>query len=638
MHQIMGTREKESNRAQYTAMLWAMTIVALVVLPVPAWLLDMMLTVSISAGMLLLLVSMDAKSPLRFSSYPSLLLLVTLFRLGLNVASTRLILLHGSAGQVISSFGNFVVGGEVLVGLVIFMVITVVQFLVVAKGAERVAEVAARFTLDAMPGKQLAIDSELRAGHITPEEARRRREILEKESRFYGAMDGAMKFVKGDAIAALVIAAVNIAGGIAMGLLRMDMSLGEALSTYTVLAVGDGLVSQIPSLLSALSAGVLVTRVAGQDSPSMGHTILQELISSWRPFMVASLILGTAALVPGMPGPAFGGGAVALALAGWWVRSREVHRHGAVKDKSSGGGAQGTSTDEQSLSPVSDISIVVGTDAAHLLTGAGSEIMERDLPATVTLVSQRLGLPSSLLEPTVVVSDALERESFQITVKGITVSSGFVSRDARTTGGPPAMADALESALMRHAGDLISPDTIKNILDFLSHSSPYLVTEAYRRLDLLKVTRVCRRLVEEGISLAYMDRILETLILMDGDEFTLAEEVRVSLGPYFTSGMARQGRLSCVVVSGRVEDEIAVSVSEGAAGPSLRMDPEVAELIAGSAAEVMRQYPGSVLLASRDVRRYLWKILSHEIPGITVISPEEIAPALEIIPVAQLEI
>ncbi len=288
-------------------------LVGLIVMlvPIPEWLLDVLLASNLAATTLLLLVTLSARRALELTVFPSLLLLLTLYRLSLNVATTRLILLDGNAGHIVTAFGNYVVGGQLVVGLVIFLILVIIQFMVITKGAGRIAEVAARFTLDAMPGKQMAIDAELNAGSITDKEARRRRDELSRETEFYGAMDGASKFVRGDAIAGLIITGVNLIGGVLMGVTH-GMSFLDSIRTYSILSVGDGLVSQIPALVIATTAGVLVTKTTSEDS--LGDEISGQLFRSSRPIYIGAGILSVIALMPGLPKLPFLGVAGGLML------------------------------------------------------------------------------------------------------------------------------------------------------------------------------------------------------------------------------------------------------------------------------------------------------------------------------------
>ena len=295
-----------TSRNDLVLAFFLVAVIFMMILPLPTWLVDALIGINMTISAILLMVAMYLPSPLAFSSFPSVLLVTTLFRLGISIATTRLILLQGDAGHIIFTFGNFVVGGNLVVGLVVFLILTIVQFVVITKGAERVAEVAARFSLDAMPGKQMSIDGDMRAGTIDMEEAKRRRGIVEKESQLYGAMDGAMKFVKGDAIAGLIIVAVNLLGGIVIGTMQRGMTAADAAKTYSVLTIGDGLIAQIPALFIAICAGMIVTRVQSGDGPSnVGKDIGQQVMAQPRALMIAAAVALGMGLIPGMPLPVF---------------------------------------------------------------------------------------------------------------------------------------------------------------------------------------------------------------------------------------------------------------------------------------------------------------------------------------------
>jgi len=293
------------RRQDLVVVVLLVTAILMMILPLPTWLVDGLIGVNMASAVLLLMMALYLKNPLDFSTLPSIILITTIFRLALSITTTRLILLQADAGDIVETFGNFVIAGELIVGLVVFLIITIVQFVVITKGSERVAEVAARFTLDALPGKQMSIDADLRNGDIEQHEARSRRSVLERESQFFGAMDGAMKFVKGDAIAGLIIVAVNLIGGISIGMFRKGMSAGEAVDVYSLLTVGDGLAAQLPALFVSLAAGSVITRVAADDTENLGTDITRQMVSSSLALRVAAAILLIMMFIPGFPWPVF---------------------------------------------------------------------------------------------------------------------------------------------------------------------------------------------------------------------------------------------------------------------------------------------------------------------------------------------
>ena len=314
-----------SSRNDLVLVVMLVGIIFMMILPLPVWVVDVLIGVNMTLSAVLLMVALYLPSPLAFSSFPSVLLVTTLFRLGISIATTRLILLQGDAGSIINTFGNFVVGGNLVVGLVVFLILTIVQFVVITKGAERVAEVAARFSLDAMPGKQMSIDGDMRAGTIDMEEAKRRRRIVEKESQLYGAMDGAMKFVKGDAIAGIIIVTVNLLGGMLIGMMQRNLSAAKAAQTYSILSIGDGLIAQIPALFIAICAGIIVTRVQADDGPSnVGKDIGAQVLGQPKALLIGGGIALGMGLIPGMPVAVFAVLAVVLIGLGIGLRPRKV--------------------------------------------------------------------------------------------------------------------------------------------------------------------------------------------------------------------------------------------------------------------------------------------------------------------------
>src|SRR4051812_2931446 len=314
-----------ANRTDLFLAALIVCIIFMMILPLPTWLVDALIAVNMCIAAVLLMVAMYLPSPLAFSSFPSVLLVTTLFRLGIEIATTRLILLQADAGHIIETFGNFVVGGNLVVGLVVFLILTIVQFVVITKGAERVAEVGARFSLDAMPGKQMSIDGDMRAGVIDMDEARKRRTLVEKESQLYGSMDGAMKFVKGDAIAGLIIVAVNLLGGILIGTMQRGMSAAEAMKVYSILTIGDGLIAQIPALFISIGAGMIVTRVTTGDGPSnVGRDVGQQILSQPKALLIGCAVMVGFGLIPGMPTVTFLILAAALASVGYTLSKGEL--------------------------------------------------------------------------------------------------------------------------------------------------------------------------------------------------------------------------------------------------------------------------------------------------------------------------
>ena len=433
--------------------LGVMAIMALMVLRLPTAVIDVLVAVNIACGVVLLLIALYVKHPVAFNSFPSVLLISTLFRLSLSVATTRLILLDGDAGHIIDAFGNFVAGGNLVVGIVVFIIITIVQFIVIAKGAERVAEVAARFTLDAMPGKQLSIDSDLRSGLIDKDEARRRRTLLEQESQLNGALDGAMKFVKGDAIASIVIVIVNLLGGLTIGVLQRGLPAGEAMQLYSILTIGDGMVAQIPALLSAMAAGLVVTRSASDGNDShLGDTIGRQISAHPRALMMTSVISALLALVPGFPTLVFLG----IAIVAFVLARRAMAK--AAKDDPHSTAGSGTATafhqasrrtqDEQA-SIAQPLVVEIGASAKSVDLAT----LRRDLADAATKSATILGI--RLPQPALIVSHDAAAPGWRISIFDVPVASSAPSRSVQGrcgTEGARECTDASSRALRRCSG------------------------------------------------------------------------------------------------------------------------------------------------------------------------------------------
>ena len=550
-------------------------IVGLLIVPLPAPALDGLLALSIGLSILVLLVAISSNDPLEFSVFPSLLLLITLLRLGLNVSSTRLILSHGAAGKVIDAFGNFVIGGNYVVGLVIFMILVVINFMVITKGAGRIAEVAARFTLDAMPGRQMSIDADLSAGLIDEGEAKARREEIARYADFYGSMDGAAKFVRGDAAAGLVITAINLIGGFIIGMTQQNLSAAESLATYTRLTVGDGLVTQIPALIVSTAAGMLVTY--GSSNPAMGPTMGKQLLRSPRTMYIAAGILVTFGLVPGLPAIPFlllsglSAGAGYLVQAGILKAAEEDDRVRAAE----------ASPAQPAQSPMKDLLAVepLEVELGYALVPLVDESQGGDLLKRVSLTRQKLAMELGIVVPPARVRDNIQLPATEYTIKlrGIRVATGEVMprfllalntsgnaspiEGIQTTDpsfGMPAvwitpdlrleaeatgytvvepatvLATHLMETIRQHAADLLSRQHTRELLDGIKESHPALVDDVVPgKLSLGAVHRVLQRLLKEGLPIRDLVSILEALsdaADQTKDPETLTEHVRRALG------------------------------------------------------------------------------------------------------------
>ncbi len=547
-------------------------IVALLVVPLPPAILDALLAMSLAISVLVLLVTLSVNDPLEFSIFPSLLLLVTLLRLGLNVNSTRLILSTGHAGDVIAAFGNAVIGGNIIVGLVIFLILIVINFMVITKGAGRVAEVAARFTLDAMPGRQMSIDADLGAGLIDEAEARRRREEIQRYADFYGAMDGSAKFVRGDAIAGLLITGINLVGGFLIGITQQDMSASEALATFTSLSVGDGLVTQIPALIVSTAAGIIVTY--GSKSPALGPAIASQLTRHQGALWMASAILALLGLAPGFPMLPFMLLAGMLAIAAFLSRAAEERRRPPVAMVQTSPQARPESAPIRDLLQVEPLEVEVG----YALVPLVDEAQKGDLLQRIGLMRKQLAIELGMIVPPARIRDNIQLPAteYAIKLRGVRVAGGEVLPRyllaLDTTGTAPAVdgirttdpsfglpaiwitperrveAEAngysvvepqtvlsthLMETIKRHSAELLSRQNVRELLDGVKEIHPALVDDTIPgKLSLGTVHRVLQRLLREGIPIRDLPLILETL--SDAAEVTkdpeaLTEQVRRTL-------------------------------------------------------------------------------------------------------------
>ncbi len=683
------------NDIVLAVMLVAITF--MMILPLPTWLVDVLIGVNMTAAALLLMVAMYLPSPLAFSSFPSVLLVTTLFRLGISIATTRLILLNGDAGHIIHTFGNFVVGGNLVVGLVVFLILTIVQFVVITKGAERVAEVAARFSLDAMPGKQMSIDGDMRAGTIDMNEAKRRRSVVEKESQLYGAMDGAMKFVKGDAIAGLIIVAVNLLGGILIGTMQRSMTAGEAVKTYSILTIGDGLVAQIPALFISICAGMIVTRVQSDEGgPSnVGKDIGAQVMAQPRALIIASAVALGMGLIPGMPTVTFVALASVLGTMGVTLLrgTRKVldARTGAVTEvpamqAASDAGKPSTADDSSEFSPTVPLLMDV---ASHLKDSFSPQVLNDELVKIRKALYYDLGVPFPGIQ--LRFNESLPPETYAILLSEVPVAQGKLrhghilirekeenlsamrvpfEKDGPFLPGIPTLwasaelKETLEQAriptmdanqvltfhlafvLKKHSADFLGIQETKFLMSSMEARFPDLVREATRVLPIQKIAEILQRLVSEDISVRNLRAVLEALIewgQKEKDSVLLTEYVRSTLKRHishkFSSG---QNMLPAYLLAPAVEEQLRGAVRQTSAGSYLALDPPTAKRLV----ERIRQTVGDrgasahkpVLLTSMDIRRYLRKLIEQELYDLPVLSYQELTTDINIQPLARVEL
>jgi type III secretion protein V len=602
-------------------------VVGLMVVPLPAWLLDLLLASNLAISVSILLVTLYVSDALKVAAFPTLLLITTLIRLALNVSSTRLILLKADAGEVIRAFGNFVVSGNYVVGAVIFVILALIQFVVIAKGSERVAEVGARFTLDAMPGKQMAIDAELRSGSLNAEEATRRRRTLERESQFYGAMDGAMKFVRGDVIASFIITLINIVAGLAIGVGQRGMELPDALKRYGLLTIGDGLISQIPALIIATSAGILVTRVASEnEDTALGEDLSTQIFGAPRALRVASLFILFLAAVPGLPWLPFLVIGVLL-----WMASRPRARR--VGDGPSSGGASSSRLPAPwslGYSPSLEDRLGEGrtrseadTDVLVALAGEARERLFRRLG--VILPACRLARDEKLKKGSALLSIR------EVPAKTLDLPESLGPDEARAF-----LTESLAEVLIDRAHDFMGLQETQLLVDELSRVAPAAVQQVVPKLvSLTTLSEILRRLVEEGVSVRDLASVLEGLAQVaqsEKDPLLLTEHVRSWLRRAITYDVTRgSGALEPLTLDDSIEEVIRGSISQTSAGSFLTLSPAAGRDIVASLRRALDECPEAlrrrpVVLTQPDVRRFVRKLIESELPQARVVTFSELLP------------
>jgi flagellar biosynthesis protein FlhA len=650
-------------------------VVTVMILPLPSSILDLLLVANISTAVLILLVSVNVRRPLDFASFPSLLLVVTLVRIGLNVSTSRAVLSRGDAGQVIQTFGSFVVGGNIVVGFVIFIIITLVQFVVISNGSGRVAEVSARFTLDAMPGKQMAIDADLNAGMLTDEEAKQRRKDVADEADFYGAMDGASKFVKGDAIAGLVITLVNLVGGLIVGVMQMGMPLGDAVATYSMLTVGDGLVAQIPALLVSISSGLIVTRSAGETD--LGNDVFGQFARQGGAIRSGGVVVTLMMLVPGMPKIPFllcGIGLIALG-------HHLLQRHAVLPTDDD----HDEPADEAPPSPqqlaidarVEPLELDIAIDLIELVDGArGGDLLERvgalrrkiatelgfvmpairtrddaDLPSATYVLrvhGVELGRGEAPAGRVLVIGDDLARFPGQDVVEPV---FGLPARwvpaefavEAEIAGNTVVDRSALivthlAELVRRKAGRLLSRTDVKALLDAVAATDPTVVDDlSSSSVGLAEVQRVLATLLDDGIGIRDLVRILEAIgerARTSRATDALVEAARAALGPAISAGLARDGTLHLVTLDPALESGLAERYEVTDQGALLQLGPSLHEHVVGELQRVLATAGGrglpAVVVCAIALRAPLARLVNQTVPGVTVVSYQEIGDHLRI--------
>jgi len=633
--------------------LLVISIVAMMIVPLPTWLLDVLIATNLSGAVAILLVVLYVPDALAIATFPTLLLLTTLYRLGLNVASARLILLQANAGEVIHAFGSFVVRGNYVVGGVIFLILTVIQFVVIAKGGERVAEVAARFVLDAMPGKQMAIDAELRAGSIDGAEARKRRRTLSRESQFYGSMDGAMKFVKGDVIASLVITAINLLGGLAIGVGQRGMTAADALKRYGLLTIGDGLVSQIPALVLSTAAGVLVTRTASEepDTP-LGAELARQLFGTPKALQVAAGFVLLLAIVPGLPAVPFVVIATVFALTGRG-RARQLARDALVErtEPRPAGGARPSQAGQSGPSFVPMVlpwSVDISPDLEPLLAdprGSADDPSRRGIRARILALRDQLFLELGVVLPLPrvrIVAELPERHAI-ISLHEVPAKVLAVPVDVDDSMLASHLALATLTLLRSRAADFLGFAEVQRMLDELEQVGPATVRNVVPKpVSLTLLVDILRRLVEEGISIRDLRAVLEALATAaatEKDPLTLTELVRAQLRRSITFNLTRGApSLGVYLLDSVIEDTLRRSITRTPNGAFLTLAPAASRDVIASIRRVLTEEPARdtgaarVVLTQPDIRRFVRRLIEAELPDVVVVSFAELLPEVSLQP------
>lgn len=680
--------------------LFIIVLIMMIIIPVSPEVLDNLIAVNMTISIGLLMVALYISKAVHLSMFPSLLLITTLFRLGIEISASRQILLHAYAGHIIYAFGNLVVGGNFVVGGIIFLIITIVQFIVVVKGAERVAEVAARFTLDAMPGKQMSIDADMRSGIIDATQARDLRLALTKESQLYGAMDGAMKFVKGDVIAGIVIAVINIIGGLIIGITMHHMTALQSAQTYALLSIGSGLVAQIPSLLIALTAGIITTRVSSDKADShLGKEISGQLLNQPKAIMLAAGVMFMMSWIRGFPTFIFISISLIMFVIGFtvWYNARK----GGGKTQAGGMLSAKTETDVAGHAVIRGgvdeyaLTLPVILEVGKALSNTirkekqGTTFIEDMIPKMRHALYQDLGVrfPGVHVRTD---SPTLEEDEYSIFLNEVPIIRGKIIENALLTtespenlrrynipftttknniGQPSVWVDnkfqeILQKAGIKfwkpldvmilhlsyfyrqHAADFIGIQEVRGILEFIEKSYPDLIKEVTRLVPLQKLTEIYKRLVQEQISIKDLRTILEALAewaQTEKDTVLLTEYIRSSLKRYVSYKYSQgQSILSVYLLDPEIEDMVRGAIKQTSAGSYLALDPDSVQMILHAMRTTIVPTPVGgqppVLLTAIDVRRFVRKLIEGEFPDMAVVSYQEIVPEIRIQPLGRIQL
>jgi sctV len=609
-------------------------IIALMIVPLPNWAIDILVAVNISGGILLLLLAIYISSPLEFSVFPSVLLISTLFRLALSIATTRMILLHGEAGHIIQTFGDMVAGGNLVVGLVVFLIITVVQFIVIAKGSERVAEVAARFSLDAMPGKQMSIDSDLRSGLIDKDEARRRRRMLENESKLNGSLDGAMKFVKGDAIAGIIIIIINLLGGLTIGVLQQDMTLSDATVKYSILTIGDGMVSQIPALLGAMSAGLLVTRTTDDEHDKhLGDAIGRQLTAKPRVLLMGGGLCVLFSAVPGFPTVVFMALGLAFFAAGFMLTPSLRARWEKL--------AQPTLSAVMRRSPTAPV--LMSAEAVQVrptvplllevpvgrLDAQESHSLLAGLEGVLDHFQLNLGMRLPRIDVHAMRPDEDKPAVWRLLAYEVPIAEGELQQEDTV----PSLVNEVRESLRRHVNLFMGTQEANLLLTRAAIDLPDVVKETLRALPLARVAEILRRLVEEEVAIRNLRDILETLAdtaQREKDVYALTELTRIGLKRQISHRYAPEGHLRAVLLEPALEEMLRNAIRHNGGAQQLALDPLEMSRLMTRFRNVVQVFKPAAIVTAVDIRRHVRKLIEQDCFDVPVLSYHELLPSLQL--------
>ena len=669
------------------------TIISLMIVPVPSYLVDALIALNLTISVVLLMMSLYIPNVLAFSTFPTLLLFTTLFRLALNITTTRMILLHANAGEIIYTFGKFVVGGNFVVGAVVFLILLIVNFLVITKGAERVAEVAARFTLDAMPGKQMSIDADMRAGTIDMDEAKRRRSNLERESQLYGAMDGAMKFVKGDSIAGLIITAINVVAGIIIGVSQKNMELGKAVTTYSILTIGDGLVSSIPSLLVSITSGIIVTKVGSAEGAILGRDIGSQVLGQPKALLVGGVMVIGLMLMPGFPKLPFLILAILILGIGYslnFARNNTSRKNRSATKSQHKAPEVTQETTESNTGNEFSVATPLLLDVERSIEDTiEPDVLNEQLIQVRRALYHDLGVPFPGIH--LRFNGSLAQNSYRILINEVPIAQGkllpghVIARETKENlemlgvhvteensniphivplwvpneevhilddanvaymRTPQILTHHLSYVLKRYASEFLGIQECKFLMENMEQDFPEIVKEVQRVLPIQKITEIFQRLVQEEISIRNLKSIFQCLIdwgQKEKEPVLLADYVRSTLRRYISYKFSG-GRnvLSVYLLDPQIEEMVRKAIRQTSAGSYLALDPpsakKIVKAIKEEVGDLALQEHRPVLLTSMDIRRYVRKLIEMEMYELPVLSHQELTEEITIRPLGKIHI